>query len=53
MKYEITLITAAGPKTEIYTDSPQDDNFETLQEFEKRMVLKHGDFIMLKAEEIN
>jgi hypothetical protein len=52
MRYEITLLTDQGPIKEIYTDNPQDENFELLKEFEQRMKNKHGDFIMLTSKEI-
>ena len=52
MKYEITLLTSQGQVKEIYTDNHQEQNFELLTEFEKRMVIKHGDFIMLTSKEI-
>jgi hypothetical protein len=46
MKYEIKLLTPQGPKTEIYTDT------QDLTEFNKQMIDKHGQFIMLSSNPI-
>jgi len=44
--YKITLLTARGSVTENYTTN------QDLKDFEAEMFNKHGQFIMLKAEEI-
>lgn len=50
--YIITLLVKNGQIRLHYTDDPQSDNFETLQEFEARMQKEHGDFIMLSCVEL-
>ena len=46
MKYEIKLFTPLGTVTEIYTDT------QDLTEFNKQMITKHGQFIMLSSNPI-
>jgi hypothetical protein len=50
--YIITLLVKSGQIRVHYTDNPQSDSFETLQEFETRMQREHGDFIMLSCVEL-
>lgn len=46
MRYEIKLLTPLGPVTEIYTDT------QDLTEFNKQMINKYGQFIMLSSNPI-